>query len=160
MSTARARHEFTRSDPRPAVKLVAEVLENAGQWVNLEPVVDDDDWSVLAVRRGMAGWFSGRGSDLPFVTLVGRTRGRRPDPPTLGVEHGTGPRASSRLTERDVVPPATWRRRQDHAKRGLVYVAEGAPDATETVAFVLDAVAVLSPIELGGQWSAIMHRPG
>ncbi|MGI9601870.1 MAG: hypothetical protein ACR2QE_08290 [Acidimicrobiales bacterium] len=155
----KVRFEFLETDTSRLASELRSLLDAAdGSWVNLEPIVDDEAVDQLAVRRGMAGWMSGRGSDLPYSTWVAPLRGRRTTAASLGIQHGAGPKMSNALTEAGIVPPDGWVKRQDHSKRGLVYEHTGAIDVEATVAFVVAATRHLCPVELDGRWSAVVHR--
>ena len=158
MTTSRELFEFAENDTRGLVGWLDDAwTASRGDWVNLEPVVDDEAVEELAVRRGVAGWMSARGSDLPYVTLLVPSKGKRPTAASLGIQHGSGPKAARVLTAAGIAPPPAWVLRQDHPRRGLVYEAQDEIDLTDTLAFVFAAVHHLCPADLDGRWSAVTH---
>lgn len=158
MSARRELIEYHVDAHEPVLVWLREVLTDGhGDWVNMEPIVDDQDATRLAVRSGIMGWLSGRSSDLPFVTVVGATLGRRPTPGSLGIQHGAGPKASRILAAGGVPEPSGWRRRQDHSKRGLVYEQDGGSDVDVLWDFIVAATDCLCPTELDGRWSGVRH---
>lgn len=159
MATVRELFEFTEDGCEPVEQwLEVAVDRGRGEWVNLEPVVDDESIEQLAVRRGVAGWMSGRGSDLPFATIVAPLRERKVVPASLGIQHGAGPRADQALRAAGIGAPAVWTRRQDHPRRGLVYELDPDTAPGDVLRFVFAAVRHLCPVPLDGRWSAVTHR--
>ncbi|MDH4168739.1 MAG: hypothetical protein OEW42_04035 [Acidimicrobiia bacterium] len=153
--------EFTEGEPEPVLERIGSMLGRArGDWVNFEPMVDDTVIGELAVRRGVAGWFSARGSDLPYATLLAPVDGARPAVGSLGLQHGGGPKAVRALTAAGITAPDGWILRQDHPKRGLVFQQQGVVDAGQTLEFVFAAARRLCPVELDGRWSAVIHLVG
>jgi len=159
VATIRELFEFTEEARSPLERWLEEAVAAArGEWVNLEPVVDEAAVDELAVRRGVAGWMSGRGSDLPYVTIVVPTSDRKPVPGSLGIQHGGGPRAARALLDAGVVPPTSWTLRQDHPRRGLVFELASPWDTSATLDYAFTAVHHLCPVGLDGRWSAVTHR--
>src|SRR5690606_5562271 len=113
------RIRFGRSSVAEVVERVRVLADLGEGWINLQPVVDD---SILAQGSfGLARAFSSRGPRIPQGTFVPASAGgRRPAPASVGLEHPSGPKALEQLAELGIVPPAGWRKRQDHAKRGIV----------------------------------------
>ncbi|RMH79374.1 MAG: hypothetical protein D6683_06190, partial [Actinomyces sp.] len=89
-------------------------------WVNIGPALTEEQMARVPVRSPLAAWFSGRGPAIPMATWTPPARGSRPRPVVVGISHGTGPNALDRLAEAGVVLAPGWRRRQDHAKHGIV----------------------------------------
>ena len=71
-------------------------------------------------RSAMSAWLSGRGPALAMATWVPGTVLPRRRLAQIGIEHGTGPDALTRLRSVGIVLPDAWLRRQDHARNGLV----------------------------------------
>lgn len=159
MSAKRELLEFSADDPADVIAWLEAVLHDGmGDWINLEPVIDDKDLGELTVRRGVMGWFSGRGSDLPFATVVGADERRRSTTASLGLQHGAGPKAARILADVGIDAPAGWHLRQDHPKRGLVYQQDGSVDAAITLDFVVASARALGPTTIDDAWSAVLHR--
>ena len=133
------------------VEVVAELA--AGGWVNIEPAVDDEERADVP---GIFSWFSARGPQVPIGTFVA---GSDRSPASVGIEHGFGRRASTRLTECQIVVPKTWVCRQDHPKRGLVWeLNPHEVDAESVVDVLLKATENLCPLSTDGQWTAVISR--
>ncbi len=129
-------------------------------WVNITPVVKDEDLLRIPDRSGLAGWFSARGPAVPVATWMPPATGSRPRPAQVGLAHGTGPNALPRLADEGVVLPADWTKRQDHAKHGVVADLPGEVDLDAVVDWLLTAASRLSPVvSVGDRWQAVVHRP-
>ncbi len=128
-------------------------------WVNLEPIMPDERIGDFTDRRGVSGWFSARGSDLPFVTIMGPDRsGKREQVGSLGVSHGVGPKAVAQLAAQGVTTPETWAMAQEHTKRGLIYHFPDGVEAQEILDFSFAVAGVLSPAPLDAWWSAVRYQ--
>ena len=153
---------FTPDDRRPLVDAMAELAARGdGEgWVNLSPVVSDEDQMRLPERSGLAGWFSARGPAVPVATWMPAVVEGRVRPAQIGLAHGTGPNALPRLADEGVSLPADWTKRQDHAKHGVVADLPAAVELDAVVAWLVAAAARLSPVDaVGGRWEAVVHRP-
>ncbi len=129
-----------------------------GSWINLEPIIDEAIDQPVKTRRGVSGWFSAKGSDLPFVTLMAPDhRGRSPNPASLGLTHGAGPKVKAQLEELGYPIPSTWRTIEDNPRRGLVCLLPDDQDAAALVKTALTMAVALCPMELDGWWSAVRH---
>jgi hypothetical protein len=102
--------------------------------------------------------FSGRGPLAPVCTWVPGERTRRGvEHVSVGVQHGSGPKAADRLADAGVPIPSAWHLFSDHPKRGLV-VAVPTNEANATVLeWLLRAGTVLSAVTLTGTWRALVH---
>lgn len=127
-------------------------------WVNLQPVASDED--TPPPGRGMAILFGAAPVTVPVCTWVpGRPdrRGIRPD--QIGIQHGTGPRALSRLAADGLGLPDGWRWRQDNARRGIVI---DLPPGTETagmLTWLMTAGRLLALTNLEERWRARIYHP-
>ncbi len=132
---------------------------DGSSWVNLEPIIPDQRLGDFTDRRGVSGWFSARGSDLPFVTIMGPDRsGKRAQAGSLGVQHGAGPKAVAQLAAQGVTTPETWVVGQEHTKRGLIYHFPESTDAQSLLDFSFAVAGVLSPAPLDAWWSAVRYQ--
>ncbi len=134
---------------------MAEMAEQAdgGAWLNIEAHLDEVQQAVLVDRSGMAGLFTGRGSDRPLATWVpADLSGRKPEPPSLGIQHGTGPKLLGRLADQGLALPQSWVKQQDSGKRGLVLAVPVRIAHDEVVAFATTAIALLLPKHDFGMW--------
>lgn len=132
-------------------------LADGGGWVNIVPLVDEDD--LPPPRSPLAALVTARGPEVPLATWVaGRTAGRRRVPASVGIQHAAGPRAAALLADRGVPVPAGWRVVQDHPRRGLAAELPEGVAAEDVVAWLLAAAAALSVVPLTGWWQATVHR--
>ncbi len=115
-------------------------------WLNVRPAVDDEQASYMADRSGVAGWFTGRGSDLPLATWVpADLSGRKPEPPFLGIQHGTGSNALERFAASGLALPEGWVKQQDSGKRGIVLAVPVRIPHRDIIDYITSAVALLIP---------------
>ncbi len=131
-------------------------LANGSTWLNITPDVDDDQAARLTDRTGVAGWFSGRGSDLPVATYMpADMSGRRPVPASIGVQHGLGSKARDILDEAGLPLPEGWVKRQDSGKRGLVANVPVRIPAAEILVYLTKvATLFMRDIAFGGWFVA------
>lgn len=144
---------FDEDDLGGVVALMAD-LEAAGRgWVNFRPEVQGGH------ERPPRGWlfslFSGRGEAVPLATWSTEgPNGRH----SIGITHGSGPRALGRLAQADLALPAGWLRQGDHPRRGLVATTPAGTDLDATLWWMLTASHVLSEPPLTGDWQALVYR--
>lgn len=150
MAARPERFTFRRDDPTVLVDLVARIVAAGRGWVNASPVLDD----APPAARNPASWFSGRGPAVPTATFVAS---RPPRPHSLGIEHGSGGHAVTRLADGGVALPPGARRRQDHPRRGLVIEVPADADAAVIVRFLLDAATLLSVVRTDERWEATCY---
>jgi len=153
---------FHRDRPGPVAEAMGRLSargDGAG-WINLHPVLSDEEHARLPDRSGMAAWFSGRGPAVAMATWLPAAPGPRPRPAQIGLEHGTGPKALDRLAELGAPLPAGWTKRQDHAKHGVVaeLPADIAPGAVLTW-LIVAATLLRTMVEPGEEWLALVHEP-
>lgn len=128
-------------------------------WINVEPLFDEGD--EPPAQSPMFGVFSGRGPDVPLATWTpAERRGRREEPPSVGIQHASGPKAVARLTERGVPLPPGWRVLADHPRRGLVVAVGAGATHDEVLAWLLAAAEALSNVRLTGRWLVTIHQRG
>lgn len=141
---------FDEDDPTPAELAMWKLTGTGKGWVNLVPEVEPGH--DPAPRNLVVAIFSARGDAVPLATWApAREPGHRP---SLGIEHGSGPKAIERLAERDLPLPPGWLKVVDHPRRGLVVGA--AVDATvdNMLWWLLTASHLLSTVPLTGSWMA------
>lgn len=127
-------------------------------WVNIGPDLPEEAHALIPARTGLAAWFSGRGPAIAMGTWIPASP--KGHPAQVGIEHGTGPKALVRLADVGVSLPAGWRKRQDHAKHGIVIDLPPGLDHDEIVGWMLEACAALmSIVESGDDWLAVVHAP-
>jgi hypothetical protein len=127
-----------------------------GGWMNIEPIIEQDDLDELRNRmpHPLLRLFSAKGAPIPFGTVVAQ-----PDGLAVGLEHSRGRRVVAELHERDIVAPDTWRRQQDHAKRGVVYLAPRDESPEVIVRWICAAAAALTEVPIRGAWTAMVATP-
>lgn len=125
-------------------------------WLNIVPSLDDDQAAIMSDRSGVAGWFTGRGSDVPLATWVpADLSGRKPEAPSLGIAHGTGSNALERLAESGLALPASWVKQQDSGKRGIVLAIPVRIPHVDIIDFVTAALVELVPrVDFGKRFDA------
>jgi hypothetical protein len=130
-------------------------LLGTGGWVNLLPEVEPGH--EPGPRNPIASIFSARGDAVPMITWSAPEEGGRRC--TLGIEHGSGPRALERLAEVELPLPDGWLKVADHPRRGLVVTCLAASDQHEVLWWLLAAGHVLSTVPLTGSWLARVYEP-
>lgn len=154
MAVTRELIEFDRGSTDEVVARLAALPE--GAWVNLEPVLPEEDLEEIRARapHALVRLFSAKGRRIPFGTVVVQR-----DTLSVGLEHGVGARVVPMLREQGIHAPRTWRQQQDHAKRGVVFAVPRDEDPSVIVAWILDAAAAVAEIPLRGVWSAMIATP-
>ncbi len=128
-------------------------------WINLQPVLSEDEYNRVPDRSGLGAWFSGRGPAVAMATWTPPTREGRVRPAQIGLEHGTGPKALERLAEVGVGLPECWFKRQDHAKHGIVAELPSDENPSVVITWLIVAATVLrTSVEPGEQWIALVHE--
>lgn len=159
---------FSASDTAAVRKAMNELSAAHRGWINLHPVPDDEDAvdpyddpndDMAPVRAGVLGWLSARGPEIPACTWVaGQERRGGPEPDSIGIQHGAGPRAVARLREHDASPPAGWIVKADHPKRGLVVHTPVPTEPSVALDWMIRAAGVLCPRSLPDRWVAFVYR--
>lgn len=146
---------FSEDDLAPVESLLTGLHEVPGSWVNLSPEVEPGE--DPPPQSPVVGFFTARGEAVPLVTWAApEVAGRRP---TIGIEHGSGPKALARLAELNLGLAPGWLKISDHPRRGLVVMpAHGTPVADVTW-WALAAAHALSTVPLTGHWLARAYRP-
>ena len=98
---------------------------------------------------------------IPFGTWVPGARKRGgAEPTSLGLQHGSGPKAIWRLRDAGISLPPEWKVLSDHPRRGIVLTL---PDETlpeDALDWLLEAAVVLTDanIDLRADWRAGVYR--
>jgi hypothetical protein len=147
---------FDEADLAEVVAILDELVDTGAGWVNLLPEVQPGE--EVPPRNLVALVFSARGEPVPMVTWS--TPEEPGGPCSVGIEHGSGPRALDRLAAAGVALPTGWRRVADHPRRGLVLAVP--PDARhhEVLSWLLRAAHHLTVPPLTGSWLARVYRAG
>ena len=82
---------------------------------------------------------------------------RKADSGLVGIEHGTGPKALERLSEKGLTLPHGWIKVQDHAKNGIVIKSLAGSDYESVMNWLINACQLLCPISLDDHWIAEVH---
>ena len=145
---------FSEDDLTAVEAVLAELTEAGHGWVNFTPEVELGH--EPPPRNLLATIFSARGEAVPLATWT------PPDEPghrsTLGIEHGSGPKAIARLIEHELPLEPGWFKVVDHPRRGLVVTAPATAPAADVLWWLLAASHALSPVALTGDWLAKIYR--
>ena len=154
MAVTRRLIEFERHDTAEVEAALASLPD--GGWVNVEPIVDDDDLADLRDRtpHPLLRIFSAKGRPIPFGTVVAQQDGL-----AVGLEHSRGKRVVPELIELGIGEPRGWRRQQDNAKRGVVYLAPRDEPPAVVLGWILAAATALTAVPIHGRWSAVVAKP-
>jgi hypothetical protein len=144
---------FLRSAPDAVVARMAALAADHRGWINLAPTVVEDEEADRPA--GLFALFTATGPPVPLCTWSpGERRRRGVGPPSVGIQHGTGPKAVRRLAGVGSAPPDGWTVLQDHPRRGLV-VRPLAGEAHEAVlGWLLQAGEALCLPAVTGRWTA------
>jgi hypothetical protein len=154
LAVSRRLIEFSRFETDEVDEALARMPD--GAWVNIEPIVEQDDLDDLRERtpHPLLRIFSAKGAPIPFGTVVAQQDGL-----AVGLEHSRGRRVLPELRELNIVAPESWRQQQDHAKRGVVYLAPRDEDPKVVVAWICAAATALTAVPIRGNWSAMVATP-
>ena len=146
--------EFDEGDLTPILDLMAELTAATAGWINFSPAVEAG--YDTPPRTLFAQIFSANGEKVPLSTWSAPTRpgGRA----TVGIEHGSGPKALARLAEHDLALPPGWLKLNDHPRRGLVVVTGGGSSDADVLWWLLAASHTLSVVPLTENWLASVYR--
>lgn len=137
---------FFKDDMAEIVSAMCDIekdLPKAG-WVNIGCVLNYELAQQERKRSGFEKWISGRGPASAMATWMPAARSSRPTDTQIGVEHGRGPNALKFLAGEGVDLPEGWRKRQDHAKHGIVVEVPVGVGNAEVVEWMVDAVIALT----------------
>jgi len=144
---------FDEDDLSPLVELLTDLAP--GGWVNLIPEVEPGH--EPPPRNPVVSVFSARGDLIPLATWSApEVAGRRT---TIGITHGSGPRALPRLSERGLDLPDGWLKVADHPRRGLVVTRPATSDLADGAWWLLAVGHALSVVPLTGSWLARRYAP-
>jgi hypothetical protein len=136
--------EFVPGAGDDAVVRVMEELADGSGWLTLDPAFDDRFPPPQQTTLGRL--LSGRGPAVPRATWVPAELDRRtPEPVSVGILHGTGPKSAERLDDKDVAVPERW-------------VPIDVPHL-EVLQWVCAATPALTRVPLLEQWRVAVHRP-
>lgn len=148
--------EFDPDAPIAVVGRMRELAASRAGWVNMQPLVDEEDIPQTSV--GLLGWISAKGPAVPTATWVpGELKRSGIDPDSIGLQHRGGPRARVTLAEAGTPIPAGWKILADHPKRGLVLELPDATDPDIVVDWLVRAAKALSTMPLPDRWVAAVH---
>jgi hypothetical protein len=146
--------EFDEDGLEPIAALFDELAAAGRGWVNLLPEVEPG--RELPPRSLFSTVFSARGEAVPFATWTAPDQpGGRP---TIGLTHGSGPKALPRLADAGLPLAPGWLRAADHPRRGVVVTVPADAPADEVLWWLLAAAHALCPVPLTGSWLARVYR--
>jgi hypothetical protein len=154
MAVTRRFIEFARFDAGEVEVAIASMPD--GAWINIEPIIEAHDLDELRARlpHPVIRLFSAKGRPIPFGTVVAQADGL-----AVGLEHSRGHRVLPELDELGIRAPGSWLRQQDHAKRGVVYLAPRDEQPRVVVEWILAAATALTDVPIRGNWSAVVSTP-
>jgi len=150
--------EFAFGDRDAVVAAMDDLAARHQGWVTIQPLVDIEDMPQPS-GGPLTGWLTGGLPPLPIGTWTApEIRRGRERPGSVGLAHPANARVARRLVDAGVVMPATWQAVQDNARRGVVLKVP--PDAPrhEILAWLLDAMVELTPIDTTGEFRASIHH--
>jgi hypothetical protein len=146
--------EFSDDDLAEVVSALHELRE--GDWVNIEPYIDQADLDDLRARspHPLVRAFQKAGAPIPLGTIARTAHGL-----SIGLEHSHGARALPFLREHEAGKPADWKLKQDHPRRGMVFEVPATTDLDAAVRWILRAAKLLASVRVGREWTALVCRP-
>ncbi len=146
---------FDEEDLAPVEAVLTELAAACRGWVNLSPEVEPGQ--EPPPRNLVTAVFSARGELVPLATWTPPEQmgGRA----TVGIEHGSGPRAIVRLTTMELGLGPGWSKVADHPRRGLVVTTPPDADPGDVLWWLLAASHALSAVPLTGSWQASVYCP-
>lgn len=146
---------FDRHHPEKVISHMADLAarRDGRGWISFQPKVDPE----AEISDGTFAIFSARGPLLPNATWVPAHRRRRKSVPTMaGLEHPAGKDAVAQLRAAGIVVPDGWTLQQDHPRRGLTFVVPDGDAERVAVDFLTTAGALLTPLDVGDDWFALV----
>ncbi len=143
---------FDEGDMTTVLDRVTDLTASGQGWINFSPEVEP---GLEPPPRGkLFALMSGRGEAVPLATWS-------TDGPTgrfsLGITHGSGPKALERLREKELPLPVGWLPLSDSPRRGLVVTAPVDTDLDAALWWLLTATHILSVPPLTGDWLAKLY---
>ena len=146
---------FDEDDLDPIAAILAQLGDASSGWVNFVPEVEEGH--DPPPRNPVVAIFSAIGDAVPLATWSAPEKpgGRA----TLGVTHGSGPKALARLERFGVPLEPGWLKVADHPRRGLVVASPPDIELDHALWWLLTASHVLSTVPLTENWLARVFRP-
>lgn len=130
--------------------------DGATGWLTLQPAFDAE---AAPPPRASFGFFTSRGPYIPVCNWVPGERTRQGIRYTaLGIQHGAGGKVVAWLAEQGHPLGEGWEAMSDHASRGLVVAVPPGEDHEVVLAWLLHAADLLCPVQLTGEWRALVYR--
>ena len=147
---------FVESDLSPVVAKMEQLTSAGKGWINLLPEVEPG--AEVPPSSGLFSLFTARGPSVPLGTWSAGAEGKRgPGRPSIGVQHGSGPKAVARLARLGLALPPGGIKVQDHPRRGLVLTVPAALPHDDALQWLLWAIRALSTAPLTGHWLAQVY---
>jgi len=149
-----------RFDQRgPVLTVMRSLAADRDGWINVAPALEVEE--VPDPPGTLARVFGPKGPMIPFGTWVpgARTRGGA-EPTSLGLQHGSGPKAILRLRDAGITLPTGWKVLSDHPRRGVVLSLPDETRPEDALDWLLEAAVVLTEanIDLHRDWRAGVYR--
>ena len=146
--------EFEESDLTVLAAAVASV-DSGGGWINLTPGIPTE---IAPQDRSLISFFVGTsGPTAPMATWMPAEPGST-KPGVLGILHSRGRLHRQGIAGFASIPPS-WRCKQDHARRGLLFEV-GAVTPGQMAETMVAAVEELATVPTTGRYLAeVFHRP-
>jgi len=158
MASAKAEQiEFDHTDWARVVDRATELAAARRGWINLYPEVEDEHGLAQPGGPvvGLGAIFRAKGPTVPMATWLMATDKA---PGTVGLEHGLRSKVLPRLREHGIEPPPGSFRLQDNSRRGLVIRLPADVEPAAVLAWLMEAVDDLCPLQLTGQWLAEVYE--
>lgn len=149
---------FAEAEQQAVLDRMARCTAAGAGWINLLPEAVEE--AVVPPSGGFLAFLAARGPSIPLATWsAGALDKGRPGRASIGIQHGSGPRALSRLAELGLGRAAGWIKVADHPRRGLVITVPPDQDREAVLHWLLSASHALSAVPLTGDWLARVYRP-
>ncbi len=117
-------------------------------WMNLVPWVDADNLPETSL---LVKFFSAKGPEIPQATWVPASP---KDPASVGLSHSAGRNAIRQLEEMGAVVPQDWNLKQDHTKRGLIFIVPDWEEPSTILDFMIQVSSMLAGVPTDTRWVA------
>ncbi len=151
--------DFRFDERAPVLTVMRSLLAERDGWINLAPALEVEE--VPEPPGTLARVFGPKGPMIPFGTWVPGARKRGSvEPTSLGLQHGSGPKAIGRLRDAGIRVPEGWKVLSDHPRRGVVLSLPDGTRPEDALDWLLEAAIVLTDanIDLRADWRAGIYR--
>lgn len=145
---------FYISEPDEILQAMQDLrkLGDGKGWMNLIPWLEDVD---VPRHSPLGKMFSAKGPGIPQSTWVPASpNAKKPKDGNLGILHPAGRFAVRQLKEGGVEVPSRLTLKQDHPRRGLVFILDTKTEEAELLNFMVAASKFLSEVQIEDRWVA------